>query len=646
MQLHEYIANNMQSIMLEWEKFTKTLPPGKHMGVDGLRDHAQKILEAIVRDMANPQSDDEQESKSKGGEKNATLQKSAQMHVSTRLLDGFDFDQIVSEYRALRASVIRLWMDRIESADMDSLYQLTRFNEGMDQSLTYVIKEFSEQTEKSRQAFLQDLRESEERHRSLAELSPDALLVNQDGHYVYANLAAARLFGTDDGQNIVGLSPFELLEPEGHETLHAQIKTALEGKKDTRRTEYRWNKLDGTTVEVEVSVGPVQWNGKPAVQIIARDIGARKRTEQALRDVEKHKDEFLATLAHELRNPLAPIQTGIDSLRFASGGQPAEANTLDIMQRQMVYLVRLVDDLVNVSRISQGKVNLYLEKTDVCAAARKAVEANESSLYAGDRQVSIDLPSEPLVVSADPVRLIQIVGNLLSNAGKYTDNDGRIWISAFKTEEHVKISVQDNGIGIAPRNINNVFQMFMQIDEARVGGMGIGLALVRNLVNLHGGTVEVHSKGLGQGSEFVISLPLVQSDVVETPQEDESTLAVPDHMHVLVVDDNEDAANSLGVLLELLGADVRVATGGMDGLNLVDEFRPDLVLLDIGMPEMDGYEVARRIRAKDSASPIRLVAVTGWGQEADRQRSLEAGFDDHMIKPVTLKDLEKVIANL
>lgn len=228
------------------------------MDAIGLRDHAQEILEAILHDMSRPQSDDEQENKSKGGEKNPRSQKSALKHTNTRLLEGFDFYQIVSEYRALRASVIRLWTDKMQSADAETLYQLTRFNEGMDQSLAYVIKAFSEQAEQSRQAFLQELRESEERHRSLAELSPDALLVNMDGRYVYANPAAARLFGADDGQQIVGLSPFDLLEPDCQQMLHEQIQSVLDSGKNSARIESRWKKLDGTSVEVEVSAGPVK----------------------------------------------------------------------------------------------------------------------------------------------------------------------------------------------------------------------------------------------------------------------------------------------------------------------------------------------------------------------------------------------------
>lgn len=210
----------------------------------------------------------------------------------------------------------------------------------------------------------------------------------------------------------------------------------------------------------------------------------------------------------------------------------------------------------------------------------------------------------------------------------------------------MKISVRDNGVGIVPGSINKLFQMFMQVDASRTGGMGTGLALVRNLVELHGGSVEAHSKGLGQGSEFTVTLPLVHSEFLEAPPEEERVVTVLARKQVLVVDDNEDAADTLGKLLELLGAEVRTATDGIGALELLKQFQPDLVLLDIGMPEMDGYEVARRIREHNSASGVRLVALTGWGQNEDRQRSLEAGFNDHLIKPLSMEDLRKVVASL
>lgn len=644
MQLHEFIRGNLEPILAEWEKFAKTLPPGIHMDVAGLRDHAREILEAIVQDMSESQSHEEQESKSKGGEgsqKTESFKKSAKQHSSIRLRDDFDFVHIVSEYRALRASVIRLWTQQTEIADKAALYQLTRFNEGIDQSLSYVIKAFTEQAEQSRQSFLNELRESEARHRSLAELSPDALLVHQDGRYVYANPAAAHLFGTDDGLEIVGRSPFELLDPDHYERLRAQIQSVLEGGKAIPRIEYRWKKLDGSYMEVDVSAGPVKWNGRPAVQVIARDIVQRKQHERALQEIDRHKDEFLATLAHELRNPLAPIQTGIEVLRW-SRNEHSKAESLDIMERQMVHLVRLVDDLLSISRISQGKVSLRFEKLDIGDAIRKTVDASRSSLYA-ERQISIDLPPEPLIVKADAVRFTQIIDNLLSNAVKYTSANDHIWISAAKAGQQVKISVRDDGIGIAPDKMDNLFQMFMQVDTSRIGGLGIGLALVRSLVELHGGAVEAHSEGLGHGSVFIICLPLVQNMHAESSPGIKSAPANLQRKRVLVVDDNEDAADTMGMLLELLNSEVRTVNGGPAALSLLKEFHPDIVLLDIGMPEMNGYEVAKKIRADKSIAGTRLVAVTGWGQEQDRQRSLEAGFNDHLIKPVSMEDLERVM---
>jgi PAS domain S-box-containing protein len=644
MQLHEFIHENLEPILAEWEKFAKTLPPGINMDVAGLRDHAKEILEVIVQDMSESQSHEEQESKSKGEESQKTdkFKKSAQQHAAVRLRDSFDFVHIVSEYRALRASVIRLWIQKTEMVDKAALYQLTRFNEGIDQSLSYVIKAFTEQVGQSNQRFLNELRESEAHYRSLAELSPDALLVYQDGRYVYTNPAAAHLFSMDDGVEIVDQSPFELLDPDQHERLREQIQNVLEGGNVMHEIEYRWEKLDGTHMEVAVSTGPVKWSGKPAVQVIARDIGKRKQQERALLEIDRHKDEFLATLAHELRNPLAPIQTGIEVLRLSSDDN-TKAKSLDMMERQMVHLVRLVDDLLNISRISRGKVSLRFEMLDIGDAIRKTVEANKSSLYA-DRQISIDLPPESLIVKADAVRFTQIIGNLLDNAVKYTSTNGHIWISASRVEQQVKISVRDDGIGIDPDKIDNLFQMFMQVDTTRIGGMGIGLALVRNLVELHGGTVEAHSKGLGYGSVFIVTLPL--ADMYTKPSLGIKSAPVNlKRKRVLVVDDNKDAADTMGMLLELLNSEVRTVNDGPAALSLLKEFHPDIILLDIGMPEMDGYEVAKRIRAQKAMAGTRLVAVTGWGQERDRQHSLDAGFNDHLTKPASMEDLKRVMAH-
>jgi signal transduction histidine kinase/CheY-like chemotaxis protein len=382
------------------------------------------------------------------------------------------------------------------------------------------------------------------------------------------------------------------------------------------------------------------------VGILFTDITARKRAEAAQREAGRVKDQFLATLAHELRNPLAPLQSGIEVLRLAAGDPVRSAEVsgrvLEIMTRQIGHLRHLMDELLDVSRINRGVVTLHSERQDLLAAIRRAVEQSRTSLYAGNRQVTIDLPAEPLMVDGDRERLAQVVAALLDNAGKFTADDGRIRLKAERRNGRARITVQDDGVGIDADMLGEIFAMFSQARTDR-HGLGIGLTLVRNLVELHGGTVEARSAGRGQGSEFVVELPLEKDahpEPAALPQK--SRLPALERQRMLVVDDNHDAADSLTVLLSAMGAEVRTAYDGRSALLLLDELQPQIVFLDIGMPEMDGYEVAKRVRLRQSGDEIVLVAVTGWGQPADRQRAKEAGFDSHLVKPATFEDLRRI----
>lgn len=536
MPFSEFIKSNIESILNEWEAFARSLPPGKDMDVAQLRDHAREILATIADDMDVAQSKAEQADKSLGEGKLIKLSlEFAKKHAGLRHEEGFDLNQVVAEYRALRASVISLWTREMKTANTETLYQLTRFNEEIDQALTYSVQEFLAVAERTRQAFINDLQASEERYRATAE---------------------------------------------------------------------------------------------------------------SLQQADKHKNEFLAVLAHELRNPLSPVQTGIEVLRLTEGIPPPALSPLNMMERQMAHLVRLVDDLLDISRISRGKVTLRLETVDLADVIRKAVEATTTYLYAGKRKVSIELPSEPLLVKGDSVRLAQVLGNLLSNAGKHTDENGQVWVSTERDAQHAQIVVRDNGAGIAPDKINNLFEMFRQLDENSTSGLGIGLALARKLVDLHGGTIKGGSEGLGRGSEFVLCLPLLQDEhQTRAPVERTDPIRL-DGWKVLVVDDNRDAAESLNMLLQLLGAQPRMAHDGPAALATLEGFHPDLVLLDIGLPGMDGYEVARKMRERPESKNLKIIAVTGLGQEEDRQRSLQAGINDHLVKPINLQAIERVLGVL
>jgi signal transduction histidine kinase len=386
---------------------------------------------------------------------------------------------------------------------------------------------------------------------------------------------------------------------------------------------------------------------------LEKDLAERKRLEQALVTADRRKDQFLAVLAHELRNPLAPIRTAVDTMWL----RPLQDETLvqcrDVIGRQVEQLTRLVDDLMDISRITRGNIKLERRPVEIADVVRRAVETHRPLFDARRHQLVVDLPEEPLVVEGDITRLAESLGNLLNNAAKYTEEHGRITVKVEGRGDEVRIAVIDTGLGIPPELLPTVFEMFTQIDHTlhrSQGGLGIGLALVRELIEMHGGRVEGHSDGLGKGSEFIVALPLRPDLAAAAAAARARNLeharagalsAAP--CRILVVDDNRDAAQSLAAMLRLSGGEVETAHDGVQALRVAERFRPSLVLLDIGMPGMSGFEVARKIRARPWGASVRLVAQTGWGQDEDRQRAREAGFDVHLTKPVDYAALMQLI---
>jgi signal transduction histidine kinase/CheY-like chemotaxis protein len=373
-------------------------------------------------------------------------------------------------------------------------------------------------------------------------------------------------------------------------------------------------------------------------------IGERARAEQSLRLADQRKDEFLATLGHELRNPLAPLLSGIQLLRLEGLEDSRVLRILGIMERQIAHLVRLVDDLLEVSRITRGLIDMRRDPLDLVSVVRAALDTSRPALEAAGHSVEIDLPEAPLPVVGDAVRLTQVFANLLTNAAKYTNTRGRIWVTARREGDRAIVSVRDNGIGISALHLGSIFDMFMQVDRSNrrsQGGLGIGLTLVRSLAEMHGGKVQALSEGVGKGSEFVVDLPLFEQTLADS--EPAPPLREFPRRRILVVDDNRDAAETLGALLEALGATVSIAHSGRSALELLDPFDPDAVLLDIGMAEMDGYEVARQVRAIPAHADKLLIALSGWGQDHDYSRSRAAGFDHHLVKPPDIDELRELL---
>ena len=391
-----------------------------------------------------------------------------------------------------------------------------------------------------------------------------------------------------------------------------------------------------------------------ARQALAVAVAERDRAQAELKEADRRTalarerlDEFLATLAHELRNPLAPIRSAAQIVRMAEGDHATVSAARAIIERQLKHLVRLIDDLVDVSRITRGKLELSRDRVDLAAVLQVAIETNRPLLESKQQHVTVELPAEPLVVEADMTRLAQVFANLINNGAKYSDPRSDIRIQAARAGSRALVTITDQGVGIEREMLANIFDLFTRVKRPSSphDGLGVGLTLVKRIIELHGGAVTAHSEGPGRGSAFTIELDLIESSGEETP-----TVPAPgkaEHSsrraRILVADDNHDAAQSLALMLSMDGHDVRTAGDGLEALREAEEFHPQLVVLDIGMPKLDGYETARRMRKRPWAAHTRLFALTGWGQEEDRERARRAGFDQHLVKPVDPEALSQLL---
>jgi signal transduction histidine kinase len=383
-------------------------------------------------------------------------------------------------------------------------------------------------------------------------------------------------------------------------------------------------------------------------QRVADRTAALEATTAALQEADRRKDEFLAILAHELRNPLAPIRTAVQLLRKRDLAEAQNTRAREVIERQVQHLVCLIDDLLDVSRITRGMITLQRERVLIDAVVARAVETARPLIDARKHELMLDLPEELLSVEGDPTRLVQIVGNILHNAAKFMDPGGRIVLSVTREDCYAAISVRDFGLGIQPELVSKIFDLFSQVhqkSETPHGGLGIGLALVRRLVEMHGGVVTANSEGLGKGTELVVRLPVIGiQSTMALPTNDSKRSPQVSPRRILVADDNSDAVEALALQLRLAGHEVRSANDGLEALEVAEAFAPQVVLLDLGMPRMDGYETAREIRRKWWGKSATLVALTGWGGQQDRQKTTDAGFDAHLVKPVTEFDLFQAIA--
>ena len=423
---------------------------------------------------------------------------------------------------------------------------------------------------------------------------------------------------------------------------------SLRNSIDDFEVEHSFSNLGRKTMLLNARPFPPNSETPELILLAMEDVSALRERVDALSESDRRKSEFLAMLAHELRNPLAPIRNALQIIRLTGMDGQAVRAASQMMERQVGQMVRLVDDLLDVSRISRGKVELRRGRIELSSSIRHAVEAVRSLYQDMNHELTVTLPPLPVYLDADPTRLAQVVGNLLTNACKFTDKGGRISLTVEREGEQAVIRVRDSGIGIAADQLPRVFDMFVQADtrlERSVSGLGIGLTLVKSLVEMHGGTVEASSEGIGKGCEFVVRLPILVEPLtppLPEPTADEPTPTTS--RRILVVDDNRDAAKSLAMLLKITGNETHIAHDGLEAVEAAAKFRPEVVLLDIGLPKLNGYEACRRIREQPWGKSIVVVALTGWGQEEDREKSRNAGFNSHMVKPVDYAALVKLLA--
>jgi PAS domain S-box-containing protein len=495
------------------------------------------------------------------------------------------------------------------------------------------------------------LRQSEERFRSLVEPWAQAVWETDEAGIAIGAVPTWEEYTGQSIEESIGEGWAAVVHPDDRDDTVRRWREALRtgtpltSEFRTRTTDGRWRWTNARCVPVRDAEGRVRkWFGMNI------DITDRRQAEESLKEANRAKDEFLAILAHELRNPLAPLVNGLELLKPGHADHRTLEQARAMMARQVGQLVRLTDDLLDVSRISRGKVRLRRELVTLEDVVQQAVETSRPWIEASGNTLDVHLPAQPITLDGDATRLSQVFSNLLNNAAKYSAAGGHIELSAAREQQQVVIRVRDTGVGIPPDMLQHVFGMFTQVDrslEKAQGGLGVGLSLAKGLVELHGGSIAAHSEGPGRGSEFVVRLPTHEaaaSEALRQPPEVRATSSA--RRRVLIVDDNEDAATSVAMLLKVMNCDARVAHSGFEALSIAPEFRPELVLLDLGMPKLNGYDTCRRLRCEPWGRSCRIVALTGWSKNEHDCRAEDAGFDDHLVKPADRATLAELLGNL
>jgi PAS domain S-box-containing protein len=491
--------------------------------------------------------------------------------------------------------------------------------------------------------------------RFLEKLPAAAYTCDIDGHITYFNRHAVELWGREPQLNDPAdrfCGSFKLAFSDGTPVEHSRcwMALALQDGKEYNGRKIIIERPDGSRCSALAHVNPIHNElGEVigAVNVVI-DISARKQAEDILKEADRRKTQFLAMLAHELRNPLAPIRNGLQIVRLANNDHEVMEQARGMMERQVGQMARLIEDLFDLSRITTGKLKRRNDRFDLLLAVQDALETSRPCIDAARHELTVILPNDPIFVDGDRGRLAQVFANLLNNSAKFTDDEGQIWLKVERHGSDVIVKIRDNGAGILPHNLEKIFDLIMQsermIEQAQCG-LGIGLNLVRGLVEMHGGRVEAHSDGPGKGAEFTVRLPVMLQ--YGKKQHTPSDKVLPtSHYRILVVDDNKDSAKTLAMTLKLMGHTTRVAHDGLETLMVAEEFLPHIVLLDIGLPKLNGYDVCRHIRKQRWGDGMVLIALTGWSQDEDKLTSKEAGFNFHLVKPIDFASLGKLLDGL
>jgi PAS domain S-box-containing protein len=542
----------------------------------------------------------------------------------------------------LRKDSSRFWANVVITAVRDEHGNLKGFSK--------ITRDLTERMQKEAQ-----LRESESRFRRLFETAKDGILILDfsTGKITEANPFINELLGYSSDE-LLGKELWQIGLFKDIEASHAAFRQ-LQEQRYIRYSDLPLQTKDGRTVEVEFISNVYNLDHQPVIQCNIRDISERRQLERAQAqaevsaDLHRRKDEFLAMLSHELRNPLAAIVNAVEVLDLEKHEHPIQEKATNIIKRQVGNLTVLVNELLEVSRILSGGIQLHHEDVDGRGIVRQALETARPLIDEHEQELSVSLSAEPIWLHADPIRLEQVIVNLLNNAAKYTPRGGHIWLRLQQEQDEAVLSVRDSGVGIDAELLPHIFDLFTQaqrsLDRSQAG-LGVGLTVVRKLVEMQRGTVKAYSKGLGQGSEFIVRLPLLTSATPRPKVATREGAKQSPSGRILVVDDNADAADSVAILLGAAGYDVRVAYSAKSALQIAVEYQPHVVLLDIGLPEMDGYEVAQHLRQHARLRETKLIALTGYGQDADHQSSQEAGFDYHLVKPVDSGTLQELLGRL